>query len=66
MLRITFFYQVLRNTVVGGRVLDLPEKSVTKMYGSTILALLRGGYHISRKKCYVTLDGSLAARHSPV
>ena len=32
--------QVLRNAV--GRVSDFPEKSVTKMYGSTLLALRAG------------------------
>ena len=31
--------QVLRNAVGGGRVSDFPEKSVTKMYGSTLLAI---------------------------
>ena len=30
---------MLRNAVGGGRVSDFPEKSVTKMYGSTLLAL---------------------------
>ena len=33
---------MLRNAVGGGRVPDFPEKSVTKMYVSTLL-LLRGG-----------------------
>ena len=31
--------QVLRNTVGGGRVSDLPKKGVTKMYGSTVLVV---------------------------
>ena len=31
--------QVLRNAVGGGRVSDFPDKSITKMYGSTLLAL---------------------------
>ena len=31
--------QVLCNAVGGGRVSDFLEKSVTKMYGSTVLAL---------------------------
>ena len=31
--------QMLRNSVEGGRVLDFPEKSVTKMCCSTLLAL---------------------------
>ena len=34
--------QVLRNAVGGGRVSEFPEKSVTKMYGSTLFPL-RGG-----------------------
>ena len=33
---------MLRNAVGDGRVTDFPEKSVAKMYGSTLLAL-RGG-----------------------
>ncbi len=32
-------YHVLRNTVGGVRVSDFPEKSVTKMYSSTLLVL---------------------------
>ena len=36
--------QVLRNAVGGERVSDFPEKSVTKMYGSTLLALRGGGF----------------------
>ena len=50
---------MLRNAVGGGRVSDLHGKNVTKMYGSTLLALTYegvGGCHISRKKCYVTLE----------
>ena len=35
---------MLRSTVGGGRVSDFLEKSVTKMYGSTLLALLGGGW----------------------
>ena len=34
---------MLRNTIGGGRVSDFPEKRVTKMYGSTLLALRGGG-----------------------
>ena len=34
--------QVLRNAVGSGRVSDFPEKTVTKMYVSTLLALRRG------------------------
>ena len=33
---------MLRNAVGGGRVSDFPEKGITKIYGSTLLAL-RGG-----------------------
>ena len=33
---------MLHNAVGGGRVSDFPEKGVTKMYGSTLLALWRG------------------------
>ena len=33
----------VRNAVGGGKVSDFPEKSVTKMYGSTLLALRGGG-----------------------
>ena len=32
----------------GGRMSDFPEKSVTKMYGSTLLAL-RGGSNFQKK-----------------
>ena len=39
---------MLRNAVGGGRVSDFPEKTVTKMYGSTLLALR--GSQTSRKK----------------
>ena len=52
--------QVLRNAVGGGRVSDFPEKSLMKMYGSTLLAGLLvggewvGGFRISRKRHYVT------------
>ena len=50
--------QVLRNAVGGGRVSDFSEKSVTKMYGSTLLEFYEGvgGCQISRKKRYVTLE----------
>ena len=30
---------MLRNAAGGGRVSDFPEKSVMRMYGSTLLAL---------------------------
>ena len=36
--------QVLRNAVGGGTVSGFPEKSITKMYGSTLLALRGGGW----------------------
>ena len=35
---------MLRNTVGGGRVSYLPEKTVTKTYGKTLLALQGGGW----------------------
>ena len=47
--------QVLRNA--------FPEKSVTKVYGSTLLALRGGGWgQISRKNSYVTLEWPLFQR----
>ena len=36
--------QVLRNAVGGGMVSDIPEKSITKMYSSTLLVLRGGGW----------------------
>ena len=44
--------QVLRNADGGGRVSTFLGKSVTKLEGSTLLALRGGGWgvHISRKK----------------
>ena len=47
---------MLRNAGVEG-VSAFPEKSVTKVYGSTLLAL-RGGEWGSnfQEKCYVTLE----------
>ena len=45
---------MLRNAV-GGGVSASTEKSVTRVYGSTLLALRGvGGGQISRKKVYVT------------
>ena len=35
---------MLRNAVGGGGVSAFPEKSVTKVYGSTLLALRGGGW----------------------
>ena len=48
---------MLRNAG-GGRVSDFPEKSVTKMYGSTLLPLRKGwvGDKFPEKKRYVTLE----------
>ena len=42
-----------------GRVSDLSEKNVTKMYSVTLLALQGGGCQISRKKRYVTPEWPL-------
>ena len=36
--------QVLCNAVGSGRVSDFPGNSITKMYGSTLLALRGGGW----------------------
>ena len=36
-------FQVLRNAVGGGRVSDFLEKNITKMFGSTLLALRENG-----------------------
>ena len=49
---------MLRNAVGGGSVSDFAEKSVTKIYGSTLLAL-RGwwvGVEFPEKNGYVTLE----------
>ena len=45
---------MLRKAVGGERVSDFPEKSVTKMYGSTLLALREGGWVSDFKKTTVT------------
>ena len=43
--------QVLRNAVGGRWVSAFPEKSITKVYGSMLLALREGGWgQISREK----------------
>ena len=44
---------MLRNAVGGGRASDFPEKSVTKMYGSMLLALRGGGWvsNFQKKLC---------------
>ena len=48
---------MLRNAVGGGRMSDFPEKSVTKMYGSTLLALRGGGWVSNfQNKSVVTLE----------
>ena len=41
---------MLSNALGGGGVSDFVEKSITKMHGSTLLMLRRGGCQISRKK----------------
>ena len=43
---------------VGGCQISL-KKTVTKIYGSTLLALLGGGCQISQKKHYVTPERPL-------
>ena len=55
---------MLLDAVASGRGSDFPAKSVTKMYGSTLLALRRGwvgGCRISSKKnvSYVTFEWPL-------
>ena len=56
--------QVLRNAVGAGRVSDFPEKSVTKMYGSTLLAL-RWVSNFQKKR-YITLTWPLILMRSKV
>ena len=46
--------QVLRNAVGSGRVSDFPEKNVTKIYGSTLLALRGGGWGVDYQEKRVT------------
>ena len=56
---------MLRNTVrVGGCQISL-KKSVTKMYGSTLLALRGSGWvsNFQKKKRYVTLEWHLNIRN---
>ena len=52
---------MLHNAVGGGRVSDFPGKNVTKMYGSTLLALRGGGSVSNLQKKSVTqhLNGPL-------
>ena len=52
---------MLRNAVGGGRVSDFPEKSVTKICGSTLFSVTRGwvGVEFPGKKHYVTLEWPL-------
>ena len=52
---------MLRNAVGCGRVPDFPEKSITEMYGSTLLALRGGGWVSNlQKNRYVTLELSIS------
>ena len=53
--------QVLRNADGGGRVSTLLGKSVTKLEGSTLLALRGGGWGsiFPGKRRYVTLEWPL-------
>ena len=52
---------MLHNAVGGGRMSDVPEKNVTKMYGLTLLALRVGGWvlNFQKKTRYVTLEWPL-------
>ena len=45
---------MLRNAVGDGRVSDFFEKSVGKMYGSTLLALRGGGWVSNIQKKSIT------------
>ena len=57
--------QVLRNVVGGGQISW--EKSVTKKYGSTLLALRGGGWESNfQKKRYVTLEWPLSQQTANV
>ena len=49
---------MLSKAVGGGRVSDFPEKSITEMYGSTLLTLRGGGSmsNFQKKKRYATLE----------
>ncbi len=47
---------MLRNAVGDERLSDFRETSVTKLHGSTLLALRGGGCQISGKKPFVTLE----------
>ena len=57
---------MLRNAVGGGWVSNIPDKSVTKVYSSTLLALRGGGWmsNIQEKKHYVTLEWPLRWMYS--
>ena len=50
---------MLRNAD-GVGVSHFPEKNVTKVYGSTLLALRGDGVQFPGKKCYVTLEWPLS------
>ena len=45
---------MLRNAVRGGWVSAFPEESVTKVYGSTLLALRGGGWGSNYEEKSVT------------
>ena len=53
--------KVLRNADGGGGVSEFPEKSVTKVQGSTLFSVTRGwvGVQFPGKKRYVTLEWPL-------
>ena len=48
----------------GGGGVSFPEKWVTKMYGSTLLALRGGGVTFPGKKRYLTLEWPLIYTHT--
>ena len=52
---------MIRNAVGGGGVSAFTEKSVAKMYGSTLLALRGGGWGVKfpGKKCTQHFNGPL-------
>ena len=58
--------EVLRNTVGGGRVSAFLKKSITKMYGSSLLALRLTrewvGVDFPEKKRYVTFEWPLSEK----
>ena len=61
---ISLFYEIIHEPfkcyVTQWVVSAFPEKSATKVYGSTLLVLRGGGWgQFSRKKHYVTLEWPL-------